>query len=674
MRVNIGEPVTRGLGVAIVGSFGVGLLESTASALVVSRSLGEQAIPLRLLVAVFGQNSLTHLLVWSPVVLSIGLLVSILKRRQGSGSVAMLAAAFIVLSGTTVILGDLVVPGRGSRFTILGSELAIALAAVTTYGVLRWAGRCWRPRRMRQVGGAVTGLCLLIIVGAAIVFWRSPLYDADGWRAAQSACPEETARQSHVLWIVVDTTRAEKMWAEVDGQAVMPFLQKWSEEALTCDLAIGNGMWTVPSHASMFTGLAPRRHGTGHAHLHLDDEFETVAEILADSGYATGLVSANPFVGPLTNSAQGFTSVQMTCHLQRLERFSFDYLHEWFGWTPLLPWFDGDYGAALAVDAIDRWLDVNPGRPKFLFVNLMEAHVPYKVPMRYRRMFMDEQQMRRSYALRRRAHGNLVQTLDLQYNLVGPEVIPPADRAVLRRQYCAALRYLDDRVAELIRMFEVRGLLDQTLVIIASDHGEHLGNHGLWAHRFLAYQDLAHVVMMVRRPGEAVPRRMTEPTQLTDLFTTVHAFALPAADPPVRPNARDLFAVMDEETPERVAICEYKGPSPLTLKLFEGREDPKLLHQKTPQIAAVSQRYKLMVSASGRTELFDLQRDPTEQVNLASELPQEVERLSHAIDAWRGRTPVYAPSVGDRPGVSSEALRALRSLGYVGESNGGGKP
>lgn len=664
----------RAMQVALLGSLTAGFLETAAGVVYVSRDLLDEAIPLRLCVAAFGQSSLSHLLIVGPVFVGLSVIASYLTRGGFMSGRASLVASYAILAGVVVVLGDIVVHRRSGPLIVTAAFVGVGLAAAVLYVVLRIATRRLQPLLRRRISRVLTAVGLLMLVGAGVVFWLSPLYDSADFHAGPPAQESAGGHGPHVLWIVIDTARGDSLEAKIDGRPVMPFLREFARQSLYSKLAIGDGMWTVPSHASMFTGFAPRRHGAGHDHLRLEDDFRTIAEILADAGYATALVSSNPFVGASTNLAQGFQHVRMTHFLRRMERFSLDFLHESLGLSPVLPWFDGDYGAALSVDLVGRWLDANPDRPRFLFVNLMEAHAPYRVPLRYRRMFMSDRQVGRSYALRYRAYGNIVRRLVVDYNIRGPQVIAPDDREILRRQYAAGLRYLDDRIAELIGMFADRGLLDQTLVVIASDHGEYLGGHGMWEHRYLTYQDLAHVVTILNPPGDPSPRTINRPTQLSDLFATVHAFAGPQAPQPVRLNARDLFASNKAATEPRFAVCEFAGPARDDLRWIRRRNDPELQHRAAPQVAVVGPRYKLMVSESGRRELYDLLTDPAEKVNLLEQLPQEAERLAEALAGWRERTAAYEPSGDAIEDLSPETLRSLRSLGYLGGEEGKNAP
>ncbi|MFQ5805528.1 MAG: hypothetical protein ACE5I3_03650, partial [Phycisphaerae bacterium] len=202
---------------------------------------------------------------------------------------------------------------------------------------------------------------------------------------------------------------------------------------------------------------------------------------------------------------------------------------------------------------------------------------------------------------------------------------------------------------------------------IFSAHGEYLPTHGMWGHRFLSYQDLAHVTLQVREPGRQEGVRVSSPVQLSDLYATVLSATLgQPVEEPLR-DSKDLLAVAERGGKPRVAICECRGPAPVTMKLFEGRTDPVVQHRATPQIAAVGQRFKLLQSADGQRELYDLLEDPGELRNLIDELPDEAARLAAYVRTWLEATPAYTPPKETDQLPSPEVLRSLRSLGYVGD-------
>jgi arylsulfatase A-like enzyme len=344
--------------------------------------------------------------------------------------------------------------------------------------------------------------------------------------------------------------------------------------------------------------------------------------------------------------------------------FSLGHVCEQWGLTPPLPWLDQDFGGAQANRYVSQWLDRHRGEPTFVFVNYMEAHLPYRVPRAYRAQFLDPRAVGRSYALRRRAYGNLMQRLDLDFNLQDPRYFVEPDRDVMRGQYEAALRYIDHRAGELIDLYRQRGLLENTLVVTVSDHGEYLGAHDLWGHRFLAYQDVSRVALHVRHPQRPGRERRTGRVQLADLYATVLGAVGLSSEAGQGRDARDLLATADD--PTRIAVCEYNGPPPDTIARLRKTTDPRIRRRAMPQLAAVGPRYKLIEWLDGRQELFDLEADPGELRNVIAAHPQIAEELAAYLRAWEARTPRYELPMGRGRAALPSRMDTLRSLGYVG--------
>lgn len=216
---------------------------------------------------------------------------------------------------------------------------------------------------------------------------------------------------------------------------------------------------------------------------------------------------------------------------------------------------------------------------------------------------------------------------------------------------------------------------------MTADHGEYLGQHGLWGHRFLSYQDLLHVPLLIRPPGGTQGRRIRRPVQLSDLYPTVLAMAglepdrpvgsAPASQPAAEPfGPRNLLALPADG--QRVSVAECNGPAADTLRRFRTVSDPAIRHRTSAQLVLIAGKYKLIRSADGQRELYDLEADPGEQVNLYSQLPQTAARLEALLDRWERHTPRWHAGPSGRP--AGEVLQALKRLGYVGDEPNDGGP
>jgi arylsulfatase A-like enzyme len=282
-------------------------------------------------------------------------------------------------------------------------------------------------------------------------------------------------------------------------------------------------------------------------------------------------------------------------------------------------------------------------------------------------MYLNDEQVKRSYELHRHAYGSIVRALDFRFNLEGPDFMALSDREVLKGQYEAAIRYLDDRIRELITSLNQRGLLDNTMVIITSDHGEYLDTHGMWSHRFLIYEDVTRVTLMIREPGRTEALHIDTPVQLTDVYPTVASVALGVAGPPPHHDARDLLELAQSPGEPRIAVAEYNGPGNEMLAMAKAYDSPIVRHRFAPAIAAQDGRFKYIASSDGQREFYDLIADPGERNNLIESRPEEARRLAEYISRWLDAVPQYRPTrPGGVPALDPDTERALRSLGYLG--------
>jgi len=706
-----------GLKVAIIGSLLLAGAECAAAAVATGKHFHAEAWLVRLVLAVLGKNFLTHLIVWTPILLAAsaiqwrwtrsrhgrpgGLpLTPGVKGRSLPEAVAELPQAgwpegspgmhaaepglfaiLIVLAGLIVAPADLELASVRGWVYKGGAIVGSLLLAVAVRAGLRRLHRKIGLARFRRIATIAMCVCAVAAAVALVEFVRSPLFNPGAYRIDT---PDETAvnrNRPNVVWIVLDTVRPDRTsLCYCPPRNTTPFLKRFQFDSLVFEPCLSNGIWTVPSHAAMFTGLSLRQHGTDHHHPRLDDEFVTVAEALRDVGYRTAAFSNNPWIAPHTNLTQGFQDAYVTYHLRHLTRFSWEYLVQKWGLTPPLPWLDPDLGAALTNRMIADWLRRNRGgdQPVFLFINYMEAHLPYAVPGPYRRMFMKPEQVARSYELRQRAFGGIVEALTFRFNIDGPDFLPAADREVLRLQYDATIRYLDDRVRELVRFLEHGGWMANSLVVICSDHGEHLDTHGMWAHQFQVYNDPARTALILsdsnlsRDRERSVPTGMTgfvgTPVQLSDLYPTVLKRVLGAAPASPAFGARDLFEIAAAELdPQRIVITEFGHPDPAARKRALRVGGSTNLRRLLSQTAAQDARYKYVLTADGEEQLYDLETDPGEDFDILASHPEEAQRLAAYVREWSERVPPH-PSADSESTTQPDPdlLKALRSLGYLG--------
>lgn len=416
----------------------------------------------------------------------------------------------------------------------------------------------------------------------------------------------------NVLLIVMDTVRADHLSPYGYPKRTAPTLERLASEGVLFEQAISAGSWTLPSHATLFTGLYARDHHTTAANWKLEAGFETLAEVLGAAGYRTAGFSNNPWISDASGLTQGFsTFLDM--------------------WRDASRGRDGDDGATRTNELLLDWLDsAGRDRPFFVFVNFMEPHLPYAPPEAFARRFVPVGTPPDVLAeLRGWQHPR-----ELGYVLRVPGYgVTPEQFRILGALYDAEIACLDSRIDDLVRGLEARGLLESTLVIVTSDHGEHLGDHALMDHKMSLYDALIHVPLIVRYPPR-IPRgvRIRGLVQTNDVFPTVLGLCGVARR---APRGAFPLPLRDGDTVRDRALSEF-GPPTEFLRIAAGRFPGVSFARFDRSLAAVREsRYKYIWSSDGRSELYDLANDPGEEHDLAANLVDVRKRLHERLVAFR---------------------------------------
>lgn len=530
--------------------------------------------------------------------------------------------------------------------------------------VLLQVRRAATPDRTAATGvgmGRARFVMTLGLVGLAAVSLVLPRVR----RWSDHPVPPRTAGPSdrpNVLLIVMDTTRADHLSCYGYPRRTTPNLDRLANDGVLFEQARSAAIWTLPAHASLFTGLFLSQHGADRSHMRLDDRFTTIAELLHDRGYQTAGFSNNSWVSPATNFHQGFEvfeEPQLASWV--LSRLALPSLVEKLLARSVFPGARGD--AAMTNRRIRRWFNTvyEPHAPFFLFVNYLEPHYSYEPPRPYRRRFFAAGREAAAWALEKR--------LRTPSERVPPILLSEEQRAILSDLYDGELAYLDARIGELLADLARRALLDETLVVVTSDHGENLGDHQLFQHQFCLYETLLHVPLILRYPP-ALPAgvRVTEPVSLVDVVPTVikmlglEAPSLQALLPGQSWAGSPLAVPAD-----RAIVAEYeprldflprarrshKGPQPLDEAYFTR-------HLKT----LCREGFKFIWASDGRHELYDLGQDPEESHNLMSAFPEKAKAMEEELfQHLLTLKPIGSPEPA--PDLNTATREQLRALGYL---------
>lgn len=405
-----------------------------------------------------------------------------------------------------------------------------------------------------------------------------------------AGCGQEKVKGNpNLVLVTLDTVRADHLGCYGDRDAVTPSLDRLAAEGLRFSSASSAVPLTLPSHASILSGLLPPHHGLRNNGLGAYPEGTgTLATLLAGQGYRTGAFIGAFVLDHRFGLNQGFETYD-----DEIPR-------------------DPHAGVTLEAerpgrDVMDRalaWLGLKDERPFFLWVHLYDAHAPY---------------------------------------------MPPAAWAARHpgKPYDGEISEVDEQVGRLLAELEKQGLTGETVVAVAADHGEGLGEHGEITHGLLLYEPTIHVPLLVRAPGRLKPRVVDTPVSLVDLAPTLAGLlgkALPA------PAGRQL----DGRDLSKPLLA---GEDPPATEVYAESQYPAIFGWSP--LAALRRRDLKYISAPN-PELYDLSRDPGETANLVA---QKAEASGFAARIAAIEAGAVATPLGSAPDAETRAR--LASLGYA---------
>lgn len=467
----------------------------------------------------------------------------------------------------------------------------------------------------------------------------------------------------NVLLVVFDTARADAFEPYGAGRGATPTVGQLSRRGTVHPRAIAPCNWTMPSHVGMLTGALPRSVGLGRAPGGTPPSCRAAVEELADrylpevlrrAGYATRGVSTNPWISRRSGFATGFDEFRDVQGGRRHQPAAGG-LRARMSWTLEGLLATVDDGAGAAGDVMRGWLEGGPERPFFWFVNLIECHSPYLPPRPY-----DDLGAR--WRVRSAAEARQHLTLDAIWRVCASEVPPPDGvLARMRHLYARSIRLMDDWLGRLLEEMDRHGVLDDTLLIVTSDHGENLGEGRLLGHAVSLDDRLVHVPLVLSGPGAfeaegvtslaSLPRRIGEAVGLTDA--------------PWAP----------EDLPDGAAVSQYEAlldpADPRAARLDEWRATDEGVRRFTqPGTSATDERWKL-VRTGDVERVYDTRTDTLEEHPLGLEearrgQPDVVSVLERALEEADAR--VERPAATPDPGEDEETadLEArMRLLGYM---------
>jgi len=404
----------------------------------------------------------------------------------------------------------------------------------------------------------------------------------------------------NILLIILDTVRASNLSLYGYHRTTTPRIDEWAASGTVFDLAVATSPWTLPTHATIFTGRYNDQLRTSSLRP-LDGRFPTLAEVLAEHGYATaGFVANLVFTTETSGLQRGFEryeahplTVGGLVESAWLSRMLLRRVRPWAG--GLLDW--GSKPAREVGSEFLQWVTKERGRPFFAFLNFFDAHEPYPLTPFTAALGPSANESWDDFSAGWRS---------------GSDDRPFAEQMrPWLNQYDGALAYLDEEVGAILDTLAARGILQHTLVVLASDHGESFGEHGLISHRNSLYLDQLHVPLVISYPG-VVPsdRRIARDVSVRDVAATVLDLVGLGTQSPI--PGHSLAGLWATDT-AAVGI----SPRLAELELEAGNDMPWAPVSRGDMEGLIEGSWHYIRNGDGVEELYDVHADPDEVHDVA---------------------------------------------------------
>ena len=452
-----------------------------------------------------------------------------------------------------------------------------------------------------------------------------------------NGCGKLWSKQPNVIFISIDTLRADHLGCYGYERATSPFIDSLSADAVRFTRAYSETSWTLPSHMSMITSQYPHVHGVETDEQGLLESTKTLAEVLSEAGYHTSAFISWVYVGKQYGFGQGFNEFTELLPAEHLV----DASTKW------------SYKAEQVTDAVLEWLRKSSEKPFFLFVHYFDPHVNYEPPAPYDRMFDPD--------YKGQAEGTFRWLRDyIKKPFHEPNTISPRDLQYITALYDGEIRYTDTHVERLFEGIDKMVGLDKCLVVLTGDHGEELNEHGsMEGHQWTLYEEVVHVPLIFRFPKKAcAPMVVDTLAGLIDIGPTILDWLGIAK--PVGFQGRTLMPAINgrqKQGAERILFAETRRHS---IKQSIRTERYKLIRSEGIWASVPG------VPVVGSYEMYDMKKDPAEQKNIYDKSSPVAKVLSSKLQAWK-ISGLDTDESEKRPKVelSPEEIKLLRSLGYV---------
>jgi arylsulfatase A-like enzyme len=600
-------------------------------------------------------------------------LIPFMDRKMGPGPLYLAQVAALQI-GLGTLLGLVLSPllRAGAVVHVLGMALA-------WYGLERWV-RVDSPvlalgEIARPIGGALLALlgiwiarsrprlawalgCALLLAGLAAP--RVYLRAVTPAPPPRAELPPAAPGAPNVVLVVLDTVRAGSVSGYGYARPTSPEFDRLAAEGALFLDATSPSTWSLPSHASLFTGRYPSSHGAHGEHRYLDARYPTLAQVMEHHGYQTFCITANPWISDGLGLTRGFAWQDLSLREQGGAARGFSFIHRLLDRLGLQ---DSDKGGDAVAASFESWTRQRPaqgGRPAFVFLNFIEAHFPYHVlPRDALFRFTD------------RPYGELRSlSLDLMGQQFGGKGRPVAEAGgPARDMYDGGVVYSSQLLARVTDALRAQALLDGTILVVLADHGELLGERGdFFGHGPTLYQESIAVPLLVRYPPR-IPAgvKVTQPVSTVGVFATILELAGIEAPPTLQVGSLAPLARGESRAGGGPILSELHVSPEITPSAAP--RDPQMHYDRRYRLLREGS-FKLIETSKGERFFYDLASDPSETRDLAAERSADVSAM-HArlakLEQEIGLPALDAPlgEGGAPPELDAATRENLRALGYA---------
>jgi arylsulfatase A-like enzyme len=430
----------------------------------------------------------------------------------------------------------------------------------------------------------------------------------------------------NVILIVPDALRADHLGCYGYSRPTSPQIDKFAANALFFEKAMSNSPWTKPSIGSVLTSMYAHEHKAVSWMDNLSDESLTLAEVFRNRNYRTFAIQTNPSITEKHNFKQGFEDYRELV----LEK------------------------GEVVTSSFNAWLKKHKKKPFFAYLHYMDTHVPYNAPQEFSQIFdLKEDSLFTPGEFK---------TMDVR--LLGEIGLARNEKQNLVDLYDAALKYFDSSFAEIVDNLKKLGILNKTIIILTSDHGEEFWDHGGFAHGHTVYNELLHVPLIIGYSAHLPERHIESYVQLLDLFPTIASLAGIKVHSELKGRNLIPAALANKKTNEEILFEGILFGSEKKAILKDGWkliEDTGKRNKGNFHLLGDLTKYRYPENQKG-FELYNINRDFSEKHNLLNDYPLLAARLKKQLFVFRMSLPDIKQK---RKTKLKEKLDDLKSLGYI---------